>query len=336
MKIIHLSIVLGLLFSATYCQQSKAPDQEDWTAKRSNPTSHETPEVGAVEADRIPGDTTSRIQGLEIPKLLGSYPVIRHEGYQLQYSEKHEQAVWVAYHLTEEETVKKFNRTDNFIPDPKVSTGSAMASDYANSGYDRGHLAPAADMGWSERAMSESFYYSNMSPQEPGFNRGIWKKLEEQVRAWAVTYTSVYIVTGPLLTDGLVKIGGNGVSVPKYYYKVILDYRGEDSKAIGFLMPNAYSASDLASFAVPIDQVEKETGIDFFPKLPDGLEDKVEKEVCVSCWSWKPMKIQTSTTSQGGGNVNSTAVQCHGITKAGAQCKRKTTDSDGFCYQHKP
>jgi endonuclease G len=90
-------------------------------------------------------------------------------------------------------------RKDNFRSDPKVKTGSAALSDYKGSGYDRGHLAPAADFKWSATAMSESFYMSNMSPQVPGFNRGIWKNIESTVRNWAVENDEIYIVTGPVL-----------------------------------------------------------------------------------------------------------------------------------------
>ena len=268
---------------------------------------------------------------LEIPKMKGNIPVINHLGYSFQYSEKHEQAFWVGYELTKSETEKSYERTDNFIPDPMVSTGTATVGDYSKSGYDRGHLAPAADMGWSAQAMSESFYFSNMSPQDPGFNRGIWKSLEEQVRTWAIVYDSIYVITGPILKEGLVQIGPNGVSIPKYYYKVILDNVGEDAKAIGFLMPNAKSQEPLESFAVTIDQIEQETGIDFFSQLSDSRENAFEKEICVSCWTWTRVAPNHSSTKEG-----TTTSQCHGITKAGARCKRMTSEPDGYCYQHKP
>lgn len=233
------------------------------------------------------------------------------------------------------ETEKAFDRTDEFIPDPAVSTGTATVGDYLKSGYDRGHLAPAADMGWSQQAMAESFYFSNMSPQVPGFNRGIWKNLEEQVRTWAKAYDSIYVVTGPVLKDGLVQIGSNGVSIPKYYYKVILDNTGGDAKAIGFLMPNEASKEPLEKFAVSVDQVEQETGIDFFNKLPDSRENAFEKEVCIPCWTWTIISSPSpnpSTSPQPG----APQAQCKGITKAGARCKRMTSDADGYCYQHKP
>jgi endonuclease G len=264
----------------------------------------------------------------------GNIPVIKHLGYAFQYSEKHEQAFWVGYELTKKETEKAFERTDEFIPDPAVSTGTATVADYAKSGYDRGHLAPAADMGWSQQAMAESFYFSNMSPQEPGFNRGIWKNLEEQVRTWAKAYDSIYVVTGPVLKDGLVQLGPNGVSIPKYYYKVILDNTGDDAKAIGFLMPNQASKEPLEKFAVSVDQVEQETGIDFFNKLPDSRENAFEKEVCIPCWTWTI--ISSPAPQQTNPQPGAVQTQCNGITKAGARCKRMTGDADGFCYQHKP
>lgn len=226
------------------------------------------------------------LNNLEIPGTAIDDRIITHSGYSLLYNETHEQASWVAYDLTREETNKLYPRTDKFIPDPLVLSGTASDSDYSGSGYDRGHLAPAADMGWSSAAMAESFYYSNMSPQAPSFNRGIWKKLEEQVRAWATEYGEVYIVTGPVLSSGLPAIGPEKVSVPKYYYKVILDYSEPDLKGIGFVLPNSGSSQSLQNFAVSIDSVEKVTGTDFFPALPDAQEKNLEKSRCIPCWTW--------------------------------------------------
>lgn len=232
----------------------------------------------------------SSFSKLEIPKTHLTDTIICHTGYSLLYNETHEQANWVAYQLTKEELVKIADRTDKFIPDPKVKTGTADNLDYKGSGYDRGHLAPAGDMSWSTSSMAESFYFSNMSPQKPGFNRGIWKNLEEQVREWAEEYNCLYIVTGPVLTEGLQSIGENKVSIPNYYYKVILDYTEPGIKAIGFLMPNESSKETLEHFAVSIDHIEKITGIDFFPLLPDEQETELEKSTCISCWNWKQYK----------------------------------------------
>ena len=229
---------------------------------------------------------TENISQLEYPALLPNEKIISHTGYSFIYSEEHEQAKWIAYELTKEETNSLFERTDKFLVDPMVSTGTAENSDYLKSGYDKGHLAPAADMGWSAVTMKESFYLSNMSPQLPGFNRGVWKRLEELMRSWAIDNKAIYIVTGPLLSKGLPAIGSNGVSIPNYYYKVILDYTQPEIHAIGFVLPNSSSSASLSTFAVSIDEVERQSGIDFFPALPDDQETKLEKEVCQSCWHW--------------------------------------------------
>ncbi len=230
--------------------------------------------------------TSSFVTGLEIPAHSSKEQIITHTGFTLSYNETHEQANWVAYQLTKEETDKIYKRTNKFLRDPKVRTSSAADEDYKKSGYDRGHLAPAADMGWSAETMAESFYYSNMSPQVPAFNRGIWKKLEELVREWAIENESIYIVTGPVLKKGLPAIGSNQVSVPEFYYKVILDYTEPEIKGIGFIMPNAASKEALSTFAVSIDSVESITGIDFFPRLENEEETIIESLVCVPCWSW--------------------------------------------------
>ena len=271
-----------------------------------------------------------KIPNLELPAIKQTDVIIRHFGYTLSYNEKHEQANWVAYELTAAETRKAVNRSNDFQPDRAVNTGSATNEDYQGSGYDRGHLAPAADMEWSEQAMEESFYYSNMSPQVPGFNRGIWKKLEEQVRQWAIDNQDIYVVTGPVLEYNLPTIGPDKVSVPRYYYKVILDYTEPELKGIGFILPNASSTLPLQNFAVSIDSVEHLTGINFFPALPYKQEQAIEKTICIPCWTWTTTATKKSHLTKS----NSVTVQCSAITKAGTRCKRMTSNSSGLCTQH--
>jgi endonuclease G len=242
--------------------------------------------ISIVKSESIPGhnDQIGVIDDLEIPLIKKGEVIIRHTGFSLLYNEKHEQASWVAYELTKDETNRLVKRVNKFRPDPKVKSGTARDEDYKGSGYDRGHLAPAADMGWSVVTMTESFYYSNMSPQVPGFNRGIWKKLEEKVRDWAIENDAVYIVTGPILRDSLPTMSSISLSIPEYYYKVILDYRAPVLKAIGFIMPNESSALPVMHYAVSIDEVEAITGIDFFHSLPDDQETELEKHICKECW----------------------------------------------------
>lgn len=229
-----------------------------------------------------------KIPNLELPARVKDDQIIKHTGYTLSYNEEYEVANWVAYELTRDEVLGSGTRDDSFKPDPAVKTGSATLADYRGSGYDRGHLAPAADFKWSAEAMSDTFFLSNMTPQDPSFNRGIWGDLEAVVRTMAYDNGEIYVVTGPVLTDGPYKrIGDNKVAVPKRFYKVILDYTEPELKAIGFVLPNENSNKSLQSFATTVDEVEAITGIDFFPLLPDDVEEKLESSVDISAWSFR-------------------------------------------------
>jgi endonuclease G len=264
-----------------------------------------TPSVEEYYGD---GGQTGVVAALEIPLLEDGDELIVHTGFSLVYDEEHEQATWVAYELTRDEVYGIHERADNFRADPSIRTGSASLDDYRGSGYDRGHLIPAADLPWSEQAMSDSFYMSNMSPQEPSFNRGIWASLEAVVRNFAATEGSVYVVTGPVLTDGPYEtIGDNEVSIPNYYYKVVLDYVEPELKAIGFILPNEGSRADLTEFAVSVNDVEEMTGIDFFPQLPPDHEEELESSYDVSLWNFdefRATKAERAAYSQ-----DSTSVQ---------------------------
>ena len=226
----------------------------------------------------------------EIPHLLvkRTEQVIRHEGYTVSYNSDYRIANWVAYELTGKEAKSKKNeRSNKFVPDPMVKGASAGNEDYTRTGYDRGHLAPAGDMKWSAKAMRESFYLSNICPQKPGLNRGIWKELEEQSRLWAMDNGALLIVTGPVMTSDMKRLGKNRVGVPKTFYKVICMRVGNEYKAIGFLLDNKdYGKTSLQSLGIPVDSVEKVTGIDFFPFLPDAVEKKMEASVDRSAWSF--------------------------------------------------
>ncbi len=234
-------------------------------------------------------DTTHKFLNNFFPKISKKDEIIKHTAYTLCYNEKHEQATWVAYRLTDEMCNNNGEeRSNNFRVDPLVKTYSATPDDYKKSGYDRGHLCPAGDMGWSELTMSESFFMSNMSPQVPTFNRGIWKYLEADVREWAKKNYELFIVTAGVLEDSLPTIGfANKISIPKYYYKIVLDYRLPEYKAIGFVMPNKGSKKSVFNYAVTIDSIERLTGIDFFYALPDSIENYLESHIDTLLWKIK-------------------------------------------------
>ncbi len=226
---------------------------------------------------------------MEIPILNSKDSIVYHTGYSVAYNQKFRQANWVGYCLTRNETNSIYKRENRFVSDPLIK-GTDNEKDYEKSGYDRGHLAPAADMGFSKNTMAESFYYSNMSPQIPSFNRGIWKQLEEQTRNWAIEYDSLYIVVGPIFSDSMTVIGIHRVAVPNLYYKVILDNHKGKEKMIGFVMQNESSKNSLQNFVVSVGRVEEMTGIDFFPLLEDTLEIKLESLVLLNNWNWKNVK----------------------------------------------
>lgn len=207
--------------------------------------------------------------------------IVRHTYFTLSFNPDHKQANWVYYSPRIKKGKTAAKRTDNFREDKMVASGSAKPSDYTKSGYDRGHLCPAGDMTQSVEAMSETFYMSNMSPQIPAFNRGIWKSLEDQVRKWGIR-EPVYVVTGPAFVRNKGKIGQSQVTVPGYYYKVI--YSPSRRQMIGFLLPNEKSRTKLTDYVVSVDSVEKFTGIDFFPQLPDSLENRLEKRSAFGEW----------------------------------------------------
>jgi endonuclease G, mitochondrial len=265
--------------------------------------------------------------------------IIHHTEFSLSYVEQHEQAEWVNYILTKEMIDSaSVSRTNRFKADDKVSTGSAHPDDYKYSGYDRGHLCPAGDMKHSETAMHESFLMSNISPQIPSFNRNTWKRLEDRVRVWAVENDSLIIVVGGVLEDSLKKIGpDSAISVPNYFYKVILNNLFQKEKMIGFLFENKSSNAILKSFVVAVDSIEALTGLDFFPFLPDSLEEELESFVNIDSWSFKTEKGESTYNQSEKKNSEKEKVvyeQCKAITKAGTQCKRKGV-YDGYCYQHK-
>lgn len=215
--------------------------------------------------------------------------IVNREGYALGYSEKYEQPLWVTYRLTKEEVLnRKSSRLNEFFEDTEIKTGSATMADYAGSGYDRGHLAPAGDMHWSDKTMLQSFAMSNMSPQHPSFNRGVWSRLERAVRRFAYSEGSVFVVTGPVFVEDedAVTIGANKVRVPEFFYKVIYD-ETPPHKMIGFIVPNKASQKHIKSYALTVAEVEEATGLKFFTRLPVEEQNKLKTHIDIKEWSFK-------------------------------------------------
>ncbi len=207
--------------------------------------------------------------------------IVDHTYYSLCYSERHEQARWVIHFLSVDSINGGAKRTNDFREDPLVASGSAGPADYSRSGFDRGHMVPAADMKLSHQAMSETFFMSNMSPQRPEFNRQIWRILEETVRDWSLKLGGTYIVTAPVLEDDLQQLP-SGVSIPRWYYKIV--YAPEHNQMIAFLMPNQRNDESIDKFVLTVNQLEQMVGIDFFPQIRDDLEEHIEGQVDWDFW----------------------------------------------------
>uniref|UniRef100_UPI003F4E8613 DNA/RNA non-specific endonuclease n=1 Tax=Flavobacterium ovatum TaxID=1928857 RepID=UPI003F4E8613 len=211
--------------------------------------------------------------------------IVKHEYYTLSYDEKAEQAEWLAYQLKKEYLKNNDFKRPYFIEDPLVITGSASWRNYKKSGYDKGHLCPAGDMDFNQDAYNDTFYTSNISPQLHEFNGGIWNRLEQKVRYWASRYNRIIIITGGVLDNSNRTIGSEKVVVPNYFYKIIFKSdKNSQPKMIAFLLPNEKSNKALYEYVVSVDSIEKITGIDFFPKLEDKLENTLEKNTDYKFW----------------------------------------------------
>jgi endonuclease G, mitochondrial len=207
------------------------------------------------------------------------------KGYAFSYVEDYEQSEWVAYELNMGKW--KYNNFERpmFDQDLDVKTKSAHWKNYKKSGYTKGHLCPAGDRKETIELFNETFVTSNVSPQEYEFNDGIWNRLEQKTRYWAEKYDGLYVVTGGVLTNDLETIGTEEVAVPKYFYKVLMTK--DSKKMIAFLVPHEDSTKALYEFVVSVDELEKLTKIDFFTKLNDSEEAKLESRTDYKEWSFK-------------------------------------------------
>ena len=275
--------LVGILFVYDYFDSAKVSNfSEAKKAEAKKAVEKKVEAVKSVKPERERQEATASIKKadsgkrekvdipdrLEIPRLRreAKEQVIRHEGYTLSYN----------------------SDSNKFVVDPDVKGATAYNEDYTRTGYDRGHMAPAGDMKWSLKAMRESFYLSNICPQKPGLNRGVWKDLEEQVRLWAKENGRVWIACGPVISSDMRRLGKNRVGIPKSFYKVLCMEVNGKMEGIGFLFENRDYENGVSprKMAVTIDSVENLTGIDFFPALPDAVEGEMEATINWSRWSF--------------------------------------------------
>lgn len=251
--------------------------------------------LGAVSASNTPGTTTkvsSQTDVLHIENLddvrsasFGNNVVKDYEGFRVSFNPTNHTPDWVAWELLGTETEGDVPRYDKFAQDPDV-VGCPTTDDYRRSGYDRGHLCPAADQKWSELAMKDCFYLTNIAPQAKALNTGAWKTLESKERLWAQRDSALVIVAGPIYeTTDRERIGETGVRVPSAFFKAILAPYLESPRAIAFVYPNQAAPGNMANYAMSIDELEQLTGYDFFYNLPDEIENEVERTTSFNEWN---------------------------------------------------
>ncbi len=243
--------------------------------------------VGNVQ-DALPVQFDLTNVGLPVLEGDNSSQVIAYTGHTLSYNSKTRLPNWVAYELTAQEAQGENPRKDKFAQDPQVRGPQGAKEDYRNSGWDRGHMAPAGDMKWSTQAMDETYYFTNICPQNHELNSGDWKELEEQCRRWAIKYGSLHVVCGPVVGGNAHGVlGPNKIVIPDKFFKVILIPKGGEYHGVGFIFDNPPRRKSkisskppvqrpLQSYAVTIDEVERIAGMDFFPLLPAELQEVVE------------------------------------------------------------
>lgn len=229
-----------------------------------------------------------RIPLTECPSTTRHEQVVYHKGYTLCFNPNTHASDWVAYELTQEETLGEWPRSDDFRHDPDIQEQQASHSDYRGTGWHRGHLAPAGDMKWDSVAMSESFFYTNICPQSHALNQGPWQRLENKVRLWAKQYGSVYVCCGPIYTtnhNGT--LGQTQVMVPDQYYKALLIHNDSVCSAIAFIMDNGTEKQSLEQCACTVDELEQVIGRDLFCPLEKSIEETVESTINWDDWGMK-------------------------------------------------
>ena len=209
--------------------------------------------------------------------------LVRYDAFDVHFNSERGIANCALYELVNNELYGTAERGNEFTADPGVK-GCPLPEDYAGSGFDRGHLVPAGDLKWNGTAMRQSFLMTNVGPMHKALNEGGWAKLEEKVREWTARDSALLVFTGPVVSDGDTTLASGRVKVPSAYYKVILAPCVRPMRVIAFIYPNGHSGGRLQQYAVSVDEVERRTGLDFFPTLPPEEQQRLESPVNLDAW----------------------------------------------------
>lgn len=247
------------------------------------------PATGLFEHDpkTTSEDGAQRFEGLQQVKMPSATPsqIKEYEGFTVSFNSQNHTPNWVAWELLGTETEGPNTRSDKFWGDPDIN-GCPEPTDYKRSGYDKGHMCPAADQKWSTKAMNDCFVMTNMCPQQHALNAGAWKTLEEKERQWAKRDSALVIIAGPVYdASDRHAVGPIGVRVPSAFFKILLAPYAEQPRAIAFVYPNMSAPGNMQQYATTVDAVEELTGYDFFAALPDDVEQAVESTFSFNDWN---------------------------------------------------
>lgn len=285
--------VLLILLIIPMVKRCAASSHHDSDGKASSHTPSYTSDYDLSSTDASPSDTKSESLGIPLSQLEEvrhadgtPFDVTRYHGFQLAFNKANHTPDWVSWSITRDKLDGNVPRAKNFLVDEEID-GCATPADYRKSGYDKGHMAPAADMKWHPDAMHDCFYMTNMVPQASSLNTGAWQTLEKNVRNWAKRDGSLVIVAGPIYdSTSQQRIGDTGVRVPASFFKVILATDLETPRAIAFLYPNSAAPGNMRDYSTTVDDIEAITGLDFFYNLPDEIEKKVESATSFTAWEY--------------------------------------------------
>lgn len=281
--ILSISIVLvtvGVIMAVNSCSPTDEPDMpnvDNFTDNESDNNGNQTSSTSevkhypALETVIIPDNVSSQVK--------------EYVGFTLSFNKDNKTPNYVAWELLGHESTGDQERSNTFWTDSEIE-GCPSTKDYTRSGYDRGHMCPAADQKWSAEAMSDCFVMANICPQTHELNAGAWNTLENKERQWARRDSAVMIICGPIYEKSDTKTIGNAkVRVPSAFFKVLLAPYIEEPRGIAFVYPNMTSPGNMQDYAMSIDELENLLGYDFFPALPDELEEKVEASYSFKEWN---------------------------------------------------
>lgn len=279
-KIVFFICLLLVVFVIATCYGVQQKENEEYV-----PIEGKTTVVALAKTEHTTVQNNCQIKDY-LPGPIHHKPeyILKRKAYVLSYNKDTKIPNWVAWHLTADHVDGEVKRFNGYLEDEDVPEPRATLEDYKGSGWSHGHLCPAGDNKWDKQAMKESFLLTNMCPQDRGLNSGVWNRIEMDCRKWAKKYGDVYIVCGPVLLNREHEtIGKNKIVVPEAFFKVILCLQRKP-KAIGYVVRNNEGKKKRDQFINTVDEVERITGYDFFPALPDSIEDMVEGEADISEW----------------------------------------------------